>query len=159
MSAKDKCGQEGQMGIGRRSFLGVAGATLVDIGPALAQRGGTNACLSQGIPSRTSGPVEVAFKAPHGQPNGLAQGPNPGELWVQDRGIGRQVTLIQAKDGNIIREITADAIGPSGLTMADDGRRWHNVDRRYAWRNAGLLRRQRWTYYCKVFCAWRLPDV
>ena len=112
------------MGIGRRGFLGMAGVTLADIGPALAQRAGPNACLSQGIPSRMSGPVEVVYKAPHGQPNGLAQGPNPGELWVQDRGVGRQVTLIQAKDGNVIREITADAIGPSGLTMDDDCIMW-----------------------------------
>jgi hypothetical protein len=116
--------KEGWMGIGRRGFLGVAGATLVDIWPALAQRGGPNACLTRGIPSRMSGPVEVLYKAPHGQPNGLAQGPNPGELWVQDRGVGRQVTLIHAKDGSVIREITADAIGPSGLVMDDDGIMW-----------------------------------
>ena len=76
------------------------------------------------VPTRNSGPVEVIYKAPHGQPNGLAQGPNPGELWVQDRGTGRQVTLIHAADGSIIREISADAIGPSGITMDDDGVMW-----------------------------------
>lgn len=91
---------------------------------AIANRVEANACLSYEVPARFSGAVEVTYKAPHGQPNGLAQGPNPGELWVQDRGIGRQVSLIRAADGSIVREITADAIGPSGLTMDDDGVMW-----------------------------------
>ena len=91
---------------------------------ALAQRAGSNAALPKAIPLRETGPVEVVFRAPHGQPNGLAQGPNPGELWVQDRGVGRQVSLIRATDGVVIREIQAEAIGPSGLTMDDDGVMW-----------------------------------
>lgn len=115
------------MEIGRRNLLAAsafAPGLLIGAGQADAQRAGANACLSSAIPSRKSGPVEVAYKAPHGQPNGLAQGPNPGELWVQDRGTGRQVTLIRAHDGSVIREITADAVGPSGLTMDDDGLLW-----------------------------------
>jgi streptogramin lyase len=107
--------------IGRRNLLAAISAaaptSLLAGAPALAQ--GTAA-----IRPRPSGTVEVVYKAPHGQPNGLAQGPRPGELWVQDRGTGRQVSLIRASDGALIREITADAIGPSGLTMDDDGVMW-----------------------------------
>lgn len=99
-------------------------ALVIGAGEAQAQRGGANACLPGYIPSRPSGPIEVVYKAPHGMPNGLAQGPNPSELWVQDRGVGRQVTLIKAADGSVIREITADALGPSGLTMDDSGVMW-----------------------------------
>jgi len=103
----------------RREFLGAAALTMAGAAetPSMAQS-------VKGVPSRESGPVEVVYKAPHGQPNGLAAGPNPGELWVQDRGIGRQVSLIRADDGSLIREITADAIGPSGVTMDDDGVMW-----------------------------------
>jgi streptogramin lyase len=68
--------------------------------------------------------VDVAYKAPHGQPNGLAQGSEAGQLWVQDRGRGRQVTLIRAADGSVIREIQAEAIGPSGIGLDDDGTMW-----------------------------------
>ncbi len=115
------------MALGRRFFLrslAVAPAIAMDNSPALAQRAGANSCLPQAIPSRPSGPVEVAYKAPHGQPNGLTAGANQGELWVQDRGIGRQVTLIRVSDGSVIREITAEAIGPSGITLDDDGAMW-----------------------------------
>jgi streptogramin lyase len=38
--------------------------------------------------------------------------------------VGRQVSLIDARDGRLIREIQADAIGPSGITVADDGVMW-----------------------------------
>jgi len=114
--------------IGRRGVLHAAATApalaMLGAGQAAAQRGGANSCLPQAIRSRPSGPVEVAYKAPHGQPNGLALGPAPGQLWVQDRGIGRQITLINAADGSIIREILADAIGPSGITVDDDGVMW-----------------------------------
>ena len=106
-----------RMRVGRRDVLGATGALFASATAAIAQR-------AEEVPTRNSGPVEVVYKAPHGQPNGLAQGPNPGELWVQDRGTGRQVTLIHAADGSIIREITADAIGPSGITMDDEGVMW-----------------------------------
>jgi hypothetical protein len=112
------------MSVRRRELLGVTGGFLVSTTAAMAQVPGGNSCSRTDIPARKSGPVEVVYKAPHGQPNGLAQGLNPGELWVQDRGTGRQVTLIRAADGSIIREITADAIGPSGITMDDDGVMW-----------------------------------
>ena len=114
--------------IKRRQFVRLGAllpATVLAGGrAAVAQRAGSNAALPAAIPLRKSGPVEVVFKAPRGQPNGLAQGPNPGELWVQDRGVGRQVSLIKAADGAVIREIQAEAIGPSGLTMDDDGVMW-----------------------------------
>jgi len=108
----------------RRNFLGLGAlmpAALLARG-AEAQRAGGGAAAS--FPIRPSGPVEVAYKAPHGQPNGLAQGSEPGTLWVQDRGTGRQVTLIRAADGSVVREIQADAIGPSGIALDDDGTLW-----------------------------------
>ena len=74
----------------RRHFLGLGAlmpAALFARG-AQAQRAGSNSVVPASIPIRPSGPVEVAYKAPHGMPNGLTAGPNPGELWVQDRGIG-----------------------------------------------------------------------
>ncbi len=43
---------------------------------------------------------------------------------MQDRGVGRQVLLIRATDGAVIREIQAEPIGPSGLTTDDDGVMW-----------------------------------
>src|SRR5258706_8297691 len=105
--------------IKRRKFVSLGALLPISVlaggRVAVAQRAGSNAALPTAIPIRESGPVEVVFKAPHGQPNGLAQVPNPGELWVQDRGVGRQVSLIRATDGVIIREIRAEAIGPSGL--------------------------------------------
>jgi streptogramin lyase len=109
----------------RRNILAVGGALLAGSAETVAQQGaGSRPRHPSHVPARNAGPVEVVCKAPHGQPNGLAQGPNPGELWVQDRGIGRYVTLIHASDGSVIREITADAIGPSGVTMDDDGVMW-----------------------------------
>lgn len=110
----------------RRSFLGLGAlmpAALMTTG-AEAQRAGCNAVVPASIPLRPSGPVAVAYKAPHGQPNGLAQGAEPGTLWVQDRGTGREVTLIRAADGNVVREIRAEAIGPSGIALDDDGSLW-----------------------------------
>ena len=92
----------------RRSFLGLGAlmpAALLTSRDADAQRAGCNAVVPAAIPVRPTGPVEVAYKAPHGQPHGLGQGPEPGQLWVQDRGIGRQVTQIRAADGSVIREI------------------------------------------------------
>src|ERR1700727_672436 len=112
------------MSVRRRDVLGITGGFLASSTAAMAQGPGGAACSRADMPTRKSGPVEVVYKAPHGQPNGLAQGLNPGELWVQDRGTGRQVTLIRAADGSTIREITADAIGPSGITMDDDGVMW-----------------------------------
>jgi hypothetical protein len=107
----------------RREFLGAAAFTMTGSAAGAAETRDI-AQISNGVPTRQAGPVEVVYKTPHGQPNGLASGPNPGELWVQDRGTGRQVSLIRADDGSLIREITADAIGPSGLTMDDDGMMW-----------------------------------
>ncbi|MBV9548836.1 MAG: hypothetical protein JO256_04090 [Alphaproteobacteria bacterium] len=110
----------------RRNFLGLGAlmpAALLSRS-AEAQRAGCNALVPANIPIRPSGPVEVAYKAPHGQPNGLAQGSEQGTLWVQDRGTGRQVTLIRAGDGSVVREIQAEAIGPSGIALDDDGTLW-----------------------------------
>jgi hypothetical protein len=108
------------MHIARRSIFGSTAAMLSAVAgtPVMAQR------ARSGVPVRPSGPVEVVYKAPHGQPNGLGAGANPGELWVQDRGVGRQVTLIRASDGTVIREVTVDAIGPSGVAMDDEGVLW-----------------------------------
>jgi hypothetical protein len=66
----------------RRSFLGLGAlmpAALMTRG-AEAQRAGCNALVPATIPLRPSGPVEVAYKAPHGMPNGLAQGAEAGTL-------------------------------------------------------------------------------
>src|SRR5258706_4545894 len=110
--------------IKRRKFVSLGAllpiSVLVGEREALAQRAGSNAALPTAIPLHESGPVEVVFKAPHGQPNGLAQGPTPGELWVQDRGVRRQVSLIRATDGTVIREIQAEAIGPTRLASDED---------------------------------------
>ena len=111
----------------RRSFLGLGAlmpAALLTTRQAEAQRAGCNAAVPATIPIRPSGPVEVAYTAPHGQPTGLAQGAEAGTLWVQDRGTGRQVTLIRAADGGVVREIKAEAIGPSGIGLDDDGTMW-----------------------------------
>ena len=111
----------------RRTFMGLGAllpAALLPLRSAEAQRAGCNALVPAAIPIRPSGPVEAAYKAPHGMPNGLCQGPEAGTLWVQDRGTGREVTLIRAADGAVLREIKAEAIGPSGIGLDEDGTMW-----------------------------------
>jgi streptogramin lyase len=112
----------------RRHFLHLtAAATAASAAPAsaLSPRGGTDACLpATPIPSRPSGPVEIVYKAPYGQPNGMALSAKPGELWVINKGTNHKVSLIRVADGSVVREITADIHGPSGVTLDDDGVMW-----------------------------------
>jgi hypothetical protein len=106
----------------RRNLLQFTAAATVAVGPAMAR--GTKACPAESIRSRPSGPVEIVYKAPHGQPNAMTAGPNPGELWVADKGIEHKITLIGARDGTVIREIAAPGIlGPSGIAL-DDSVMW-----------------------------------
>jgi DNA-binding beta-propeller fold protein YncE len=108
----------------RRNFLQLTVAAGTTSTPVLAQHGGSDSCLPATIPSRPSNPVEILYKAPYGQPNGLAVTRNPGEMWVLNKGINHKVSLIRIRDGSVIREITADISGPSGLVVDDDEVMW-----------------------------------
>jgi hypothetical protein len=91
-----------------------------------AQRAGSNACLPDwnAIETRTMPKAEILYRAPHGQPNGLALTSNPGEMWVIDQGGEHWISLIQIADGRVIREFKADVVGPSGLVVDKDGVMW-----------------------------------
>jgi hypothetical protein len=110
------------MQIKRRNFLAAAAAAPAAAAlPAMAQPAHP-ACLPDWskMPSRPANKIEVLYKTKHGQPNGLAVTTNPGQLWVLDQGAEHWVTLINIKDGSLVREFQADVVGPSGLVQDGD---------------------------------------
>jgi hypothetical protein len=95
--------------ISRRAFFGFAAAVPAAAVPAAAvQRTAT-------IPIRQTGKVEVAFKAPGPQPNGL-QATNDG-LWIIDQSAGSRVYLVDYADGRVRRSFETDTVRPSGITF------------------------------------------
>ncbi len=101
----------------RRAFLfatAAAGAT-----PAFASLGG--AADIDEIPTRKAGKVEIVFKSPGPQPNGL-QCTDEG-LWVMDQGPGNKAYLVSYSDGKIIRGFETGADRASGITY-HDGSLW-----------------------------------
>ncbi len=101
----------------RRSFLfaaAAAGAT-----PTFASLGGS-ADIDE-IPTRKVGKVEIVFKSPGPQPNGL-QCTDEG-LWVMDQGPGNKAYLVSYSDGKILRGFETGADRASGITY-DNGALW-----------------------------------
>jgi hypothetical protein len=102
----------------RRSFLAAAAAI-----PATPIAAGAQplhpACLPgwASIPVKPAGKIEILYKTKHGQPNGLAATDSRDRLWVLDQGAGHWVSLIDIRNGNTLREFTADVVGPSGLVQ------------------------------------------
>ena len=91
----------------RRDFLTVAAAT-----PTL----GAAPALSLGrIPTRKVGKVEIAFKSPGPQPNGL-QATKDG-LWIIDQGVGSKAYLVSYEDGKVLRSFETETDRSSGITF------------------------------------------
>jgi streptogramin lyase len=89
----------------RRDFVALAAA-----GPALGA-----AVRLDRIPARKAGKVEIAFRSPGPQPNGL-QATKDG-LWIIDQGPGNKAYLVDYKDGRTIRGFETETESSSGITF------------------------------------------
>jgi hypothetical protein len=89
----------------RREFLALAAAPAVSAAPTLN--------LDR-IPSRKVGKVEIVFKSPGPQPNGL-QATKDG-LWIIDQGAGNRAYLVSYEDGRVLRSFETETDKSSGIT-------------------------------------------
>jgi hypothetical protein len=89
----------------RREFLALAAAPAVSAAPTLN--------LDR-IPSRKVGKVEIVFKSPGPQPNGL-QATKDG-LWIIDQGAGNRAYLVSYEDGKVLRSFETETDKSSGIT-------------------------------------------
>src|SRR5262249_33039768 len=67
------------------------------------------------IPTRKAGKVEIAFKSPGPQPNGL-QATKDG-LWIIDQGAGSKAYLVSYEDGKVLRSFETETDRSSGITF------------------------------------------
>jgi hypothetical protein len=90
----------------RRNFL-----TLAAAAPAL------NAAPAKldSIHTRKVGKVEIVFKSPGPQPNGL-QATKDG-LWIIDQGAGNKAYLVSYEDGKVLRSFETETDKSSGITF------------------------------------------
>jgi hypothetical protein len=90
----------------RRNFLALAAAA-----PAL------NAAPAKldSIHTRKVGKVEIVFKSPGPQPNGL-QATKDG-LWIIDQGAGNKAYLVSYEDGKVLRSFETETDKSSGITF------------------------------------------
>ncbi len=90
----------------RRNFL-----TLAAAAPAL------NAAPAKldSIHTRKVGKVEIVFKSPGPQPNGL-QATKDG-LWIIDQGAGSKAYLVSYDDGKVLRSFETETDKSSGITF------------------------------------------
>src|SRR5260370_20347725 len=91
----------------RRQFLAFAAAT-----PAL--RAAPAMSLGK-IPIRRVGKVEIVFKSPGPQPNGL-QATKDG-LWIMDQGDDNKAYLVSYEDGKVLRSFVTETDKSSGITF------------------------------------------
>src|SRR5207249_9136471 len=91
----------------RRKFLAFAAAA-----PAL---GAAPTMGLDKIPTRKVGKVEIAFKSPGPQPNGL-QATKDG-LWIIDQGVGNKAYLVGYEDGKVLRSFETETDKSSGITF------------------------------------------
>ncbi len=89
----------------RREFLALAAAPAVSAAPTLN--------LDR-IPIRKVGKVEIVFKSPGPQPNGL-QATKDG-LWIIDQGVGNKAYLVSYADGKVLRSFETETDKSSGIT-------------------------------------------
>ena len=100
--------------ITRRALLGLAVAVPV----AGANRAAAATCETpslSAIPVRRAGKVDIAFKSPGPQPNGLqatAEG-----LWIIDQSAGSRAYLVRYDDGRVLKSFDTDTVRPSGITF------------------------------------------
>ena len=93
----------------RRDFVTVAAAAAATT-PAAAAIVDINR-----ISVRKVGKVEIAFKSPGYQPNGL-QATRDG-LWIIDQGTGNKAHLVSYDDGKVIRGFETETERSSGITF------------------------------------------
>jgi hypothetical protein len=91
----------------RRDFLALAAAA-----PAVSAAPTMN--LDR-IPTRKVGKVEIVFKSPGPQPNGL-QATKDG-LWIIDQGVGNKAYLVSYEDGKVLRGFETETDKSSGITF------------------------------------------
>ena len=91
----------------RRDFLALAAAA-----PAVSAAPTMN--LDR-IPTRKVGKVEIVFKSPGPQPNGL-QATKDG-LWIIDQGVGNKAYLVSYADGKVLRGFETETDKSSGITF------------------------------------------
>src|SRR5258708_37843480 len=90
----------------RRHFLAFAAAPALRAAPAMS--------LDR-IPIRKVGKVEIRFKSPGPQPNGL-QATKDG-LWIMDQGAGNKAYLVSYEDGKVLRSFETETDKSSGITF------------------------------------------
>jgi hypothetical protein len=103
--------------ISRRAFFGVAaGVSAAGAGaPRQADASMCNPPSVDKVPVRTTGKVEIAFKSPGPQPNGL-QATRDG-LWIIDQSDGSRAYLVDYANGRVLRSFATDTVRPSGITF------------------------------------------
>jgi hypothetical protein len=102
--------------ISRRSFFGLAaGVSTMAAGARAADAAPCDPPSLATIPLRKTGKVEIAFKSPGPQPNGL-QATKEG-LWIIDQSAGSRVSLVDYTDGRVLRTFETDTVRPSGITF------------------------------------------
>ena len=89
----------------RRDFLACAAAPALAAAPA-AHLGN--------LATRKVGKVEIAFRSPGPQPNGL-QATTEG-LWIIDQGPGSKAYLVTYEDGKVLRSFETETDRSSGIT-------------------------------------------
>ena len=103
----------------RRAFFGfAAGASAAGVSAALPRAADASMCNPPSItniPARKAGKVEIAFKSPGPQPNGL-QATKDG-LWIIDQSAGSKAYLVDYADGRVLRSFDTDTVRPSGITF------------------------------------------
>ena len=100
--------------ITRRAFFGLAAAVPV----AGASRAAAAACEApslSAIPVRRTGKIDIAFKSPGPQPNGLQA--TPEGLWIIDQSPGSRAYLVRYADGKVLKSFDTDTVRPSGITF------------------------------------------
>ena len=103
--------------ISRRALFGFA-AGVSAAGVSLARPAEASMCnppTLDKVPVRKTGKVEIAFKSPGPQPNGL-QATKDG-LWIIDQSAGSKVYLVDYSDGRVLRSFETDTVRPSGITF------------------------------------------
>jgi len=67
------------------------------------------------VKTRHAGKVEVAFKSPGAQPNGMQA--TPEGLWIIDQGARSKAALVSYTDGKVLREFETETDRSSGITF------------------------------------------
>jgi sugar lactone lactonase YvrE len=102
--------------ISRRAFFGVAaGVSATAAGTRAVEAAPCDSPSLTTIPVRKTGRVEIAFKSPGPQPNGL-QATKEG-LWIIDQSAGSKAYLVDYADGRVLRSFETDTVRPSGITF------------------------------------------